>query len=123
MRSRTQHLSQRHRGGETQGEAIRTTAFRDNGSVIVRISDNGEGIPEGVKGRLFQPFHSSKPNGTGLGLFAAKHILEMHQGSVEVESREGQGTSVTVRLPAAPHEKGEGAPRNRSDTLLLELSR
>ena len=49
---------------------------------------------------LFEPFQFTKPNGYGLGLFAARHILEMHKGSVEVQSVEGEGTHITVRLPA-----------------------
>ncbi|MBI4282544.1 MAG: HAMP domain-containing histidine kinase [Chloroflexi bacterium] len=79
---------------------IAVAAFQDEGSVVVRISDNGVGIPREMKAHLFEPFRSSKPQGAGVGLFAAKHILEMHEGSVGIESEEGKGTTVTVRLPA-----------------------
>ena len=73
------------------------------------------GIPQEMKEHLFEPFYSSKLNGTGLGLFAAKHILEMHQGSVEVESTEGHGTSVTVTLPAVKHGNQNGHQLHRQD--------
>ena len=70
----------------------------------MRISDDGVGIAQEKMARLFEPFRTTKPNGHGLGLFAAKHILEMHEGSVEVDSVEGQGTTVTLSFPgfAAP---------------------
>jgi signal transduction histidine kinase len=79
---------------------ISTTAYRDNGSVIVRISDDGEGIPDEVAEHLFEPLNTTKDEGSGVGLFAAKHILEMHKGSVEIESEPERGTSVTLTLPA-----------------------
>ncbi|MBF8267141.1 MAG: Histidine kinase protein [Dehalococcoidia bacterium] len=85
---------------------ITVVAFQDNGSVVVRISDNGVGIPRKIRDHLFEPFYSSKPRGTGVGLFASKHILEMHNGSVNIESEEGQGTTVTVRLPAILTQNG-----------------
>ena len=84
------------------GHLITIGASRVNGSVVLSITDTGVGIPKERMGHLFEPFHSTKPDGYGLGLFAAKHILEMHQGSVEIESVEGEGTCVTVWLPAAP---------------------
>ena len=86
------------------GGQIEVSATRVNGSVVVRISDDGVGIAQEKMARLFEPFRTTKPNGHGLGLFAAKHILEMHEGSVEVDSVEGQGTTVTLSLPgfAAP---------------------
>ncbi len=71
----------------------------------VRISDNGPGIPPNVQSRLFQPFVSEKPKGTGLGLSIAKRIIDEHGGSLEVETRQGQGTTFIVTLPAA--ERGD----------------
>ena len=81
---------------------ISIQASSAGGSVVVNIIDNGVGITEETKVRLFEPFHSTKPNGHGIGLFAAKHILEMHHGTVEISSVEGEGTSVRVSLPHLP---------------------
>ena len=95
-----------------EGGLITVSASRANGSVVVRISDDGEGIPQQVLDHLFEPFQSTKPNGSGLGIFAAKHILEMHRGSMEIETEKGRGTSVTVTLPAHPSQN-EGATENQ----------
>jgi signal transduction histidine kinase len=78
---------------------ISTTAYRVNGSVVVRISDDGDGIPDEIAEHLFEPLNTTKEKGSGIGLFAAKHILEMHKGSVEIESKPQRGTSVTLTLP------------------------
>jgi len=82
------------------GGRIDITATRSEEQVVVRISDSGEGIPAEMEGHLFEPFHSTKANGSGLGLFAARHILGLHEGKVEIESEEGKGTTVTISLPA-----------------------
>ena len=103
-----------------EGGTIDVSAIPDNGTVTVRISDNGPGIPAEFKGHLFQPFHSTKPNGLGLGLFASRHILEMHQGTVEIDSPAGHGTSVTVILPVA--EELDMGPEEGSGSLLSARS-
>ena len=90
---------------------IATTVSHSDGTVTVHISDNGPGIPEATMEHLFEPFQSTKQGGIGLGLFAVKHIVEMHSGSVSVETEEGRGTSVTVTLPAEAHGR-----RDRTDT-------
>ena len=89
------------------GGVISTSASQVNGDLVVRISDDGAGIPQEVMEHLFKPFQSTKPNGSGLGIFAAKHILEMHQGTLTIETEDGHGTTVTVTLPV-PSGLGEG---------------
>jgi PAS domain S-box-containing protein len=74
--------------------------------VEVMIEDNGVGIKEGELPKIFDPFRSTKARGTGLGLPIAKRIIEEHKGELTVESREGEGTKVSVRLPLS-----EGAGR------------
>ena len=81
------------------GGWIGVEATHDGEHLVVKISDDGVGIPSGELKHLFEPFHTTKPNGQGLGLFAAKHILEMHRGSVEMQSSQGEGTTVIVTLP------------------------
>jgi signal transduction histidine kinase len=70
-------------------------------SVLVTVSDNGPGIPESIKAKIFQPFFTTKPTGqgTGLGLSLSFDIVKAHGGAVEVSSTEGEGTVFTVRLP------------------------
>ena len=99
---------------------IRTEASQANGSVVIRVSDDGSGIPQEVMEHLYEPFRSTKSNGSGLGIFAAKHILEMHSGTLDIETEEGRGTSVTVTLPARRPTRGpdlEESPEAYSDTL------
>ncbi|MBI2871910.1 MAG: HAMP domain-containing histidine kinase [Chloroflexi bacterium] len=75
----------------------------------VSITDSGPGMPQAQYARLFEPFNTSKRNGIGLGLFSAKHIVEMHHGCLNVESVAGQGTRVEVQLPATPVPEEEGS--------------
>jgi signal transduction histidine kinase len=89
-------------GDDIQPQVRVSTALR-NGGVEIRISDNGTGIPEAVKAKIFQPFFTTKPTGqgTGLGLSLAYDIVtKSHGGSLDVETTEGQGTTFVVRLPA-----------------------
>ncbi len=75
-----------------------------DGAVEFRIKDNGTGIPDSVKAKIFQPFFTTKPTGqgTGLGLSLAYDILvKGHSGALEVESEEGKGTTFIIRFPAA----------------------
>ena len=81
----------------------------DGGSgVEIRVTDAGPGIAPAIRERLFQPFQSTKPmgKGTGLGLAISKRLVDAHSGTIEVESREGAGTTVRVWLPFAG---GDGA--------------
>ena len=69
--------------------------------VILTISDNGSGIPEEERGRIFDPFHSSKgQGGTGLGLAAARKIIAELDGKIEVTGAVGEGTTFHITLPA-----------------------
>ena len=67
--------------------------------VLIRVSDNGPGIPESLQDKVFQPFFSTKEEGTGLGLSIAARIVEEHEGALEMTSREGEGTCFEVALP------------------------
>ncbi len=86
--------------------AIRVAARMDQGKACLLVVDEGDGMPEDVQQRLFQRFYRADPartsgQGAGLGLAIAQEIVEMHNGSIEVQSAPGQGTTVTVRLPPA----------------------
>jgi signal transduction histidine kinase len=72
------------------------------GQVEIRVRDNGGGIPEGMRQKIFQPFFTTKPagQGTGLGLSLSHDIITQgHGGALSVQSQEGQGTEFTIRLP------------------------
>jgi signal transduction histidine kinase len=71
------------------------------GTGMVRLRDNGCGIPDDRIARIFNPFYSSKPNGTGLGLGIAKKVLDAHRGTIEVSSHSGEGTEFRVSIPLA----------------------
>ncbi len=70
-------------------------------AVVVKISDSGMGMTDPVKKRLFEPFHTTKPKGTGLGLAVTHKILESHKVEVVVNSEVGQGTEFTLVFPCA----------------------
>jgi two-component system sensor histidine kinase PilS (NtrC family) len=65
----------------------------------VRIGDRGAGVPEEVRARLFQPFVSGRPGGTGLGLALAQRLVALHGGAVRLEPRAGGGTHAVVAFP------------------------
>lgn len=83
-----------------KGGEVRLEARKDNGGVELSVKDNGPGIPEAIRGRLFQPFVThGKSNGTGLGLAIAKALVEAHGGTISLDTETGKGTTVRIRLP------------------------
>jgi signal transduction histidine kinase len=67
--------------------------------VVVEVTDTGGGIPEAAMASVFEPFFTTRQEGTGLGLAIAKRYVEQNGGRLEIESLEGQGTTVRLRLP------------------------
>jgi len=90
----------------TENGKIRIEAVQSTGGVDVVVEDTGIGIPEKHLPRIFERFytvdksHSRRLGGTGLGLSIVKHIVLLHNGSIDVESSRGKGTTFRVRLPA-----------------------
>jgi len=80
---------------------IKIHSAHDDAAIRVTITDNGVGIAEGIRSRIFDPFFTTKKvgEGTGLGLSIALGIVEEHKGHIEVHSKEGMGTTITVCLP------------------------
>lgn len=74
---------------------------KEDKKVIISIQDNGKGIPEKLKGKVFQPFFTTKPTGqgTGLGLSLSYDIVKMHGGEIQVKSKEEEGTEIRIVLP------------------------
>jgi signal transduction histidine kinase len=88
------------KGDDYQPEVKLSTEYT-NGHVIITIRDNGPGIPENIKDKIFQPFFTTKPTGegTGLGLSLSYDIIKAHGGKLEVQSKEGEGSYFTISLP------------------------
>lgn len=93
-----------------KGGDIEISALPQNGNVTVTIKDTGIGIPEDEIPHIFDRFYrvdkarSREDGGTGLGLNICEWIVKAHQGSIEVESRLGKGTTIHVTLPSASHD-------------------
>ncbi|MBX2935172.1 MAG: GHKL domain-containing protein, partial [Ferruginibacter sp.] len=74
---------------------------KENGTVLISVKDNGNGIPASIKDKIFQPFFTTKPtgSGTGLGLSLSYDIVKAHGGEIKMESKEGEGTEFIIQLP------------------------
>lgn len=79
---------------------ITITSRLEDGVIWLDISDTGKGIPEDMIPNLFDPFFTTRPDGTGLGLAVTRKIIVDHGGDIEVKSKLGLGTTFTVSLPA-----------------------
>jgi len=84
-----------------------------SGEIVVEVQDNGPGVPEDAREKIFEVFYSSRGGGTGLGLPIARQIVERHGGTIGLESVEGEGTTFWIRLPrrhpgAPPSSAGSG---------------
>jgi two-component system sensor kinase FixL len=85
-------------------------AGRDgNGDVLVSVRDSGPGFPSGMAEQLFEPFFSTKAEGTGMGLAIARSIIEAHGGTLSGENCDGGGACFTVRLPQATEDNSQAA--------------
>jgi len=80
------------------GLTIETAPTEKGDGVVVRIRDTGDGIPEKDMAHLFEPFFTTKDDGTGLGLAITYSIVERHNGSIEIESRPGEGATFIITL-------------------------
>ena len=86
------------------GGLLRVESRREADDVLVRISDTGDGIPEDIMEKIFEPYFTTKPFGTGLGLTIVFKIVKEHFGDISVESRVGEGTTVTLAFPVPQKE-------------------
>jgi len=90
------------------GGSIKVISRKDGaGFVEIDVTDTGPGIPDEVKGKLFEPFFTTKKTGTGLGLAIAYGIMERHKGTIDFASVQGQGTTITLRLPSDKQDSDE----------------
>lgn len=84
------------------GRIIIRTGVETPGKVTVSVADNGCGIPPEHIEKIFDPFYSTKPAGTGLGLAVVNRIINEHSGTIVMKSEPGKGTTVTIQLPEIP---------------------
>jgi len=91
-----------HQGRTGQGE-IRVSLMTEDGASLIQVADNGPGVPERVRERLFQPFAGSgRPEGAGLGLAIARELAQAHGGDLMLAESGPEGSVFTLRLPGAP---------------------
>jgi signal transduction histidine kinase len=99
--------------GAPQDHSVRVASGTDaDGWASIEVADSGSGIPAAARARIFEPFFSTRPvgSGTGLGLSVSHGIVKGLGGSIEVTSEEGRGTTVRVRLPPARLAPGAALP-------------
>ena len=103
------------------GGPITIGAALEAGAVVVAVEDRGIGIPEQDRDRLFARYsrgsNVSGIVGTGIGLYLAKMVIDLHHGRIAVESREGEGARFTVRLPAKPAREDAAPAPLRPETV------
>jgi signal transduction histidine kinase len=90
------------------GELLVETLGRER-DVEVRVTDTGPGIPADQHEKVFRPWYSTKPGGTGLGLPMTRRIIEELGGELRLQSEAGRGTRFTATVPRAPRQLTSGA--------------
>lgn len=90
-----------------EGGSLTVTGTASDDEATLVVSDTGVGVSEENMSKLFQPLFTTKAKGTGLGLAVCKRIVEAHRGEITVESEEGEGTSLTIKIPMHPEEEDE----------------
>ena len=86
-------------GGDEPVLSIRSVV--EAGNIVVEVTDNGRGVPEDIRDKIFQPFFTTKPTGegTGLGLSMSYDIVKQHGGELKLESEVGKGTTFRMTMP------------------------
>jgi signal transduction histidine kinase len=86
----------------TESPYVQINVRREGGWVILEVEDNGQGIPDQHQARIFEMFYraTQQATGTGLGLYILKRSVDKLKGTVDIKSKEGVGSTFTVKLPA-----------------------
>ncbi len=87
------------------GGTLNLSAAHVNDELRLTVSDTGTGIPEELLTKIFEPYFTTKKNGTGLGLTITFKIIKEHSGEISLESKEGRGSAFTIHLPVPQKEK------------------
>jgi signal transduction histidine kinase len=88
-------------GPRADAGRVEVTLRAEGDRAVVEVSDTGVGIAPEDREKIFLPFFTTKPSGTGLGMSIVKKIVDLHGGDIAVESAPGRGTRVRIALPAA----------------------
>ena len=83
----------------SSGGRISLECRQDNHSVNITVTDNGCGMSDEIREKMFDPFFTTQRSGTGLGLAVSHQIIEQHGGTFDVQTEAGTGTSISMRLP------------------------
>ncbi len=86
-------------GGKLMLSASLNKGESNQNSIVIEISDTGEGIDDSDLEKIFEPFHSTRSQGTGLGLAIVRNIIQAHHGTIFVKSNRGKGATVIIKLP------------------------
>jgi len=87
-------------------DVVISDGLDDRAGVLVEVADDGPGMPPELAERVFKPFFTTKPQGSGLGLAIVRKIVDAHDGSIDLRTAPGRGTTIRVTLPVtAPHEE------------------
>ena len=81
-----------------EGRIFLSSRFAPDGRILIEVADTGTGIDQAALGKVFDPFYTTKASGTGMGLAVAYRIISEHQGTIEVESKLGEGTTFKIIL-------------------------
>lgn len=106
------------------GGTLSVRLTEDSRWATIRIKDQGEGIPDEIRARIFDLYFTTKKEGSGIGLAMTYRIVQMHHGQIDVESRSGSGTTFVLRLPIISAGSGQRVlPDATGDAVPGELAR
>jgi signal transduction histidine kinase len=102
------------RSNPVDGPTITVRTLVDGNHIVLEVADNGPGIPPAVVGRIFDPFFTTKEigKGTGLGLAIVREIVKKHDGTIDVQTAAGQGTTFRIRVPAGTAQRMAAAAQS-----------
>jgi len=83
---------------EKENPRIVLSAIQEGNKVLIKVADNGVGVPQELLDRIFIPFFSTKKSGSGIGLSLCKQIMLLHRGSIQVHSKEGEGSAFVLKF-------------------------